>query len=146
MGKKKASRGRKLRHIIAAAIDAGKVYIRQKPSDSVGVHGGDIFEVSIGKDTSPWDSKMQAQDGIHLNVYIGKKNRVRVEFIYGRYFGLSRTDMAWLTDQLTNCIVMSKMGGHQSEQLANRYDEVDTERALYINTRVMKMLCPARKE
>jgi hypothetical protein len=147
MGKKKASRSRKLRPLMQAAIDSGQVYVREQTSKTFivrwgpddnpifGPNGRDGFvsyEVCLGSD-SFWVSPTACQTAlgksdifVPISVHVYDSGDIDWKFIESKHV-LDRSNAAWLSAQLEEIIVMYKLGGFQSDRMFNGFDSLDAK-------------------
>lgn len=129
MGKKKASKARRLRPILERAIDQGEVYcspVRVRYTDEYGkvldTPEKESYKVMFGADASPngvyWVRGEPRNIGDHVHVCVDVYSDGRISFYFSgnRDHMLDRRHTEWFIDQLEQIITMHKMGGYTSEQ------------------------------
>lgn len=137
MGKKKASRGRKLRPKLEQAIREGKIFVRTKSeaylSGPENRESGrnpkrksrETYEVCLGSDQGWFDG--EDDFFVPIFVYLDEAGDLTWHFGRSRDHVLARTDADWLTGELEQIIVMHKLGGFTSEKKATAYGSDSSE-------------------
>jgi hypothetical protein len=131
MGKKKASRGRKLRPLLEKAIKGGAVFVREQRQalkynmltlERVVSGRGDqhTYEVCIGADLGWVD--VFPDFFIPIMVYVSANGRVEWSFVRREHV-LGRADAEWLSNELLGIVTMAKLGGYSSAIKAVGYSE-----------------------
>ena len=130
MGKKKASKARRLRPILENAIARGEVYCSLIVNPRVVDINDNIIEndekesyhVVFGSDASPYDAYWKNGSmhnvGDHVCVYVSVYADGSIKFYFDgdRDHVLDRKHSEWFVDQLEQIITMHKMGAYESQQ------------------------------
>jgi len=137
MGKKKASRGRKLRALLDKAIQDGEVFVREKSSEFnsslegrrsrsyQGKNCRQVYEICIGSDHNLFDDSEDFF--VPIFAYIDTDGIVTWQFARPRQHVLDRSNSEWLTQELSEILVMYRLGGFRSNHKATTYGEETTD-------------------
>lgn len=129
MGKKKASKARRLRPILESAIDRGEVYCSLIVNPRMVDINGNLIEddekesyhVMFGSDASPYagywknGSMHNAGDYVYVYVSVYADGSIKFHFNGNRDHVLDRKHSEWFVDQLEQIITMHKMGAYESQ-------------------------------
>jgi len=111
MGKKKGRQTKILRPIIERSIANGDVFVRELKQDEENrIKTHTIYEISFGDDIN-WYTPTD-KDHCAVVARVSRTGAVDVRF-RGRQ-GLKRGEMMWLKEQISEILVMFKMGAFQS--------------------------------
>ncbi len=129
MGKKKASKAKKLRPILESAIDRGEVYCSLVVNPRIfDINGNPIetdekesYHVMFGADALPYDAYWKnggmhnAGDYVHVYVSVYSDGSIKFSFNGNRQHVLDRKHSSWFVEQLEQIITMHKMGAYESQ-------------------------------
>lgn len=120
MGKKKATKTRKLRPIIEQAIRDGNIFIssRKKAKYNFGqpqfsIETEYVYDVSFVNDSDWFDDD---SDAVPITVKVHDDGSINFWFIRDREHMMDRTGIAWLQRELEEIMVMHKLGAYCSKR------------------------------
>jgi hypothetical protein len=126
MGKKKASKSKKLRPLLEQAIRDGRIYCREFKQTQEFINTGreqkrdyDIYQIVFGEDED-WFSSDDASS-VHVVLELFRDGEIKFRFISGRKHMLDRTSSEWFKRELEEIIVMHKLGAFMSEARARTF-------------------------
>ena len=120
MGKKKATKSKKLRPLLEQAIRNGKIYCLELKQNQELINLGyeqqrsyDIYQIVFGEDVDWFNS--DDFSSIHVVLELFNNGDIKYRFISGQNHMLDRTNGDWFKKELEEIIVMHKLGAFQSE-------------------------------
>lgn len=138
MGKKKATKSKKLRPMLEQAIARDEVYCTQIRSRTIDLDGYVIdgpeyesYDVMFGADVTPsssyWRNGERRNDGdhVHVRVDVYSTGDIRFYFIGNRDHMLNRVNSEWFCDQLEQIITLHKMGAYISKRQVETVTKID---------------------
>lgn len=124
MGKKKASKSKKLRPILQQYIDKGLIYVRTKPKEYYNTLEFyytpakkfiTVYEVAFGADNS-FTTGYFNNECVLVTVYQTKDRISSWHFLKTKIHMLDSVDEQWLSNQLSEILTMYMLGAYQSDQ------------------------------